>query len=183
MQTGEYYYRKYVNGDDSAFEEIVRIYYDGLILFINGYLHSVTDAEDVASECLLFIAVHKKRFNFKNSLKTYLYTIARSKSLNFLKQRKRKQTENIEDYKSLTSSDLFLDELVVKKENFKELYEAINKLPKEMQTVVYLFYFENMSYEEISTVTAKPFKQIDNLLYRARKQLKEFLKEGYPIWV
>ena len=50
-----------------------------------------------------------------------------------------------------------------------------------MQTVVYLFYFENMSYEEISTVTAKPFKQIDNLLYRARKQLKEFLKEGYPI--
>ena len=72
MQTGEYYYRNYVNGDDSAFEEIVRIYYDGLILFINGYLHSVTDAEDVASECLLFIAVHKKRFNFKNSLKTYL---------------------------------------------------------------------------------------------------------------
>ena len=134
MQTGEYYYRKYVNGDDSAFEEIVRIYYDGLILFINGYLHSVTDAEDVASECLLFIAVHKKKFNFKNSLKTYLYTIARSKSLNFLKQRKRKQTENIEDYKSLTSSDLFLDELVVKKENFKELYEAINKLPTVILT-------------------------------------------------
>ena len=36
MQTGEYYYRKYVDGDDSAFEEIVKIYYDGLILFING---------------------------------------------------------------------------------------------------------------------------------------------------
>ena len=181
MQTGEYYYRKYVNGDDSAFEEIVRIYYDGLILFINGYLHSLTDAEDVASECLLFIAVHKRRFNFKNSLKTYLYTIARSKSLNFIKKRKRKQTENIEDYVNLSTSEPLLDELLIKKENFSNLYEAIDKLPEEMQSIVYLFYFENMSYEEISTITAKSLKQVDNLLYRARKHLKEILKEGYPI--
>ncbi len=181
MQTGEYYYRKYVNGDDSAFEEIVRIYYDGLILFINGYLHSLTDAEDVASECLLFIAVHKRKFNFKNSLKTYLYTVARSKSLNFIKKRKRKQTENIEDYVNLTASEPLLDELLIKKESFSKLYWAIDKLPEDMQSVVYLFYFENMSYEEISTITAKSLKQVDNLLYRARKQLKEILKEGYPI--
>ena len=178
MQTGEYYYRKYVNGDDSAFEEIVKIYYDGLILFINGYLHSLTDAEDVASECLLYIAIYKRRFNFKNSLKTYLYTIARSKSLNFLKKRKRNQTENLEGYKDLTSSNLLLDDLLIKKESSTELYNAIERLPDEMKTALYLFYFEDMSYEEISAIMSKNLKQIDNLLYRAKKQLKEILKGG-----
>ena len=183
MKTGEYYYRKYVDGDDSAFEEIVKIYYDGLILFINGYLHSLTDAEDVASECLLFIAVHKRRFNFKNSLKTYLYTIARSKSLNFLKKRKRNQTENVDDYKNITSSNMLLDDLLIKKESTSELYNAIECLPSEMKTALYLFYFEDMSYEEISAITSKNLKQIDNLLYRAKKQLKEILKGGSSVWV
>ena len=60
----------------------------------------------------------------------------------------------------------------------KMLYEAIAQLPEDMQNIVYLFYFENASYQEISVITGKDQKQVDNLLYRAKKMLKvNMLKE------
>ena len=93
-----------------------------------------------------------------------------------MKKRKRNKTEDIEDYKDLMSSNILLDDLLIKKEATSELYNAIEKLPSEMKTAIYLFYFEDMSYEEISVITSKNLKQIDNLLYRAKKQLKEILK-------
>ncbi len=176
--SGELYYKEYVRGNDNAFESVVRIYYDGLVAFINRYTKSLTDAEDVANDCFLYIAIHKNRYDSrKTSLKTYLYTIGRSKALNFIKKRERKKTYNLDDYQDLPSQIESADDRVEKIERNQILYEAIALLPDEMQTVIYLFYFESMSYEEISKITSKKIKQIDNILYRAKKQLKGILKK------
>ena len=181
MQNGEFYYREYINGNDRAFEEIVKSYYDGLVFFINRYVRSLSDAEDVANECFVYIAIHKKKFNFKTSLKTYLYTIGRSRALNFLRKNKRKEQVNLDDYANVLSCDTMLEDEFYKKEKYKILYNAISSLPNDMQNVVYLYYFENMSYEEIAKVTSKKFKQVDNMLYRAKKALKTILdKKEFP---
>ena len=140
MKTGEDFYLEYVNGNDNAFEQVMRIYYDRLVLFINGYTHSLSDAEDIASECFLYIAIHKRRYNFKTSLKTYLYLIGRSKALNFLK-RKRKNL-NIEDYAHLHNGKDEVDLLIENNERRLELYRALEELPTDMQSIVYLFYFQ-----------------------------------------
>ena len=177
MLTGEEYYSQYINGNDSAFERVMSAYYDCLVLFVNGYLHSLSDSEDVASECFLHIAIHKRKYNFSTSLKTYLFTLGRSRALNFLKKKNRKKTANLDDYTHLFSDKDAVDMVVEQNERNVALYQAINQLASDMRTVLYLFYFENMSYDEVAKITSKSKKQIDNLLYRAKKELKIILKK------
>ena len=92
LSNGENFYKQYINGDDCAFEYVLSYYYEGLVYFISRYTHSVFDAEEIANDCFLYIAIHKNKYNFKTSLKTYLYTIGRSRALNFLRKNKKSYT-------------------------------------------------------------------------------------------
>ena len=55
------------------------------------------------------------------------------------------------------------------------MHDAIGGLPQDMQTAVYLVYFEELSYAEAAVVMKKKPKQVDNLLYRAKGLLREAL--------
>ena len=50
--------------------------------------------------------------------------------------------------------------------------------PEDMAEALYLMYFEDLSYEEIARVMKVSKKQVDNLLYRGKKQLRAILEEG-----
>lgn len=183
FSNGEIFYKQYVDGDDRAFEEVVKIYYDGLVAFITSYTHSSFESEDIANDCFLYIAIHKHKYNFNNSLKTYLYTLGRSRALNFLKKRKRLTHDNIEDYPFLSNCDYNSEILLEESEKRLKIATAISELKGDMQSVVYLFYFENMSYEEIAKVLKIKIKQVDNYLYRAKKILQEKLKKEVDEYV
>ena len=56
---------------------------------------------------------------------------------------------------------------------------AVAKLPEDMRVVIHLIYFEEMTYDEAAKVMKKNRKQVDNLLYRAKKELRIILgKDG-----
>ncbi len=57
------------------------------------------------------------------------------------------------------------------------LSEALGKLPANLSVAIHLIYFDGLSYEEAARVMGKNKKQIDNLLYRAKKALRELLGE------
>ena len=88
MGNGESSYRRYLNGDDSAFSEVIDIYRESLIFFINRYVHNLSLAEEIAEDCFVALVVYPKRYSFKNSLKTYLFTIARNKAIDALRRQK-----------------------------------------------------------------------------------------------
>lgn len=50
MDNGASSYRRFLSGDDEALTEIVRDYKDGLILYLNGFVNSVTTAEELMEE-------------------------------------------------------------------------------------------------------------------------------------
>ena len=54
---------------------------------------------------------------------------------------------------------------------------AVAKLPADIGVAVHLKYFEEMTYEEAAKVMKKSRKQVDNLLYRAKKELRIILGE------
>lgn len=59
------------------------------------------------------------------------------------------------------------------------VHNAIEKLSDDMRVVIHLIYFEEMTYDEAAKVMKKNRKQIDNLLYRAKKELRTILgKDG-----
>ncbi len=171
-------YRRYLEGESEAFDLIMKEYFDGLIFFINRYLHNPSVSEDIAIDVFADLVVHPKRYNFSVSLKTYLYMLGRSFALNYLKRQRRVRITDISEAYDLSDGELDVPDVIIGNEENRALYSAIEKLGDDMRTAVYLVYFEGMSYTEAATVMKKNKKAVDNLLYRAKKELKAILGEN-----
>ena len=79
----------------------------------------------------------------------------------------------------LPDTGLTLEETVLSDHRKQAVNSAIAKLPRDMQEAIHLIYFEELSYEDTAKVMKKNKKQVDNLLYRAKKELRIILgKDG-----
>lgn len=88
MDNGESSYRRFIEGDQSAFDELMDAYRDRLIFFVKGYVGSAEEAQDIAMDTFVEILVHPGRFRFKSSFKTYIYSVARHKAIDFLRKKR-----------------------------------------------------------------------------------------------
>ena len=66
MDNGESSYRRFLDGDDEGFDDIVRTYKDGLILYLNGYVNNIYTAEEVAEDT--FFRLLSKNRNFQGKV-------------------------------------------------------------------------------------------------------------------
>ncbi len=177
MDNGASSYRRFLDGDESAFDSIMEEYFPGLVFFLDGYLHDTHAAEDIAIDAFSDLIVHRSRYNFKVTLKTYLFMIGRSKALDYLRGRKRKNTLPLSEAVEYPDDGKTPEEIVLLSERNCRVNAALIKLPEDMREAVHLVYFECLSYEEAARVMKKKKKQVDNLLYRAKKELRIILGE------
>jgi RNA polymerase sigma-70 factor (ECF subfamily) len=178
MDTCASSYRRYLSGDEAAFDQIVKELFDPLVFFIDRYVHDTAAAEDIAIDVFTELIVHKHRYNFKVQLKTYLFMIGRSRALNWLKHRNRQAEEPLEEAEHMDDRQM-LEAQFLRTERARLLHKTMDALPEEMRTALHLVYFEDLSYEETAKVMKKTKKQVDNLLYRAKALLRTALsKEG-----
>lgn len=176
MDRGAGSYRRYLEGDEPAFEEIVKDFRDPLTNFIFGYTRDLQAAEDIAIDVFAYLAANK-RYNFKVTLKTYLYMLGRSRAIDYLRKRKRQTDVELSSVEDYISEGYTPDEEILRDERKKTVHNAISRLPEKMRTAIYLVYFEDMSYEDAARVMKLSKKQIDNLLYRARAELRLIIGE------
>lgn len=177
MDNGACSYRRFLDGDESAFNDIMEQLFCKLVFFIDSYVHDIHAAEDIAIDTFSDLIVHKHRYNFKVTLKTYLYMIGRSHALDYIKHRKIINFTELKEAQNLTDDGRILEEKILADERKRIINSAMSKLPDDMRAAVHLVYFEEMTYEETAKVMKKNIKQIDNLLYRAKKELRNILGE------
>ena len=177
MDNGASSYRRFLDGDESAFNEIMKDLFRGLVFFIDRFVHDTHAAEDIAIDTFSDLVVHRHRYNFKVTLKTYLYMVGRSRALDYIKHRKVINFVELSEVQNLSDESQILEELVLADERKRVVNTTIAKLPEDMRVVVHLIYFEEMTYEEAAKVMKKNRKQVDNLLYRAKKELRIILGE------
>ncbi len=172
MDNGASSYRRYLEGDEAAFDEIMNELFDKLVFFIDRYVQDIHASEDIAIDAFTDLIVHKKRYDFRVTLKTYLFMIGRSRALTYIKRRKRHDSLDDADY---SLPDEAAEKSFLKTEQQQLIHSALAALPEDMRVAVHLVYFEDLTYEETARVMKKNKKQIDNLLYRAKKELRENL--------
>lgn len=178
MDNGENSYRRFLDGDEGAFRELLDMYSENLIFFINRYVRNVAVAQEISEDVFVELLIHKRRYNFKTPLKTYVFTIARNKAIDYVRRCAR-HPECAYEYIENESDRKNLEDEFLKKERERELHKAIDTLNDDYKTVLHLIYFEDMSYEQAGKVMKKNRKQIENLVYRARQALrKEIEKEA-----
>ena len=168
-------YKEFLKGNEESFNNIIRKYRKPLISFISRLVKSVEVAEDIAQDTFVYVLMNKTEYDFKYSLKTYLYTIAKCRAINYLK-RERKVVSYDEAYMR-EKEETYIDEDLIKEENKKEIYEAIGKLKKSYQIVIYLKDIEGLKYKEISRILNKTVPQLKMMTHRARKSLEKIMRK------
>ena len=178
MDTGAEEYRRYLDGDDGGIAELIRIYSDGLVLYLNGIVGDMGAAEELTEDTFVKLAVKKPKFNGKSSFKTWLYAIARNLALDRFRKSGRKIVEQLTE--DMADSTAEPEHEYMREERDRTVRRAISRLNPDYGSVLYLSYFEGFTNEEIKTVMNKSGRQVENLLYRAKQALKAQLeKEGF----
>lgn len=176
MDNGADSYRRFLNGDESGFDEILELYHDNLIYFINRYVKNFTAAEDLAADTFMELLIHKKRYSFKSSFKTYLFSIARHKAVDYIRREKRFSPVPADELPEDCTDIDEVEKTVISDETQKKIKEISLTLSEDYAT-----YFEGMDNDDIAKIMKKSKKQIANLSYRAKNAMREALrKEGFP---
>lgn len=180
MDNGASSYRRFLNGDDNGIVEIIRDYKDGLMLFINRYVNNIHIAEELTEDTFVRFVTRKPHFTAKYSFKTWLFTIGRNTAINYVKHQGRISDTPVEDLENLYQDEEDLERTYIQEEQKIMLHRALAQINSDYGTVLYLKFFEDMTNEQIAKVTRKSKRQIENLIYQAKKSLKtELEKEGF----
>lgn len=172
------YYEAFVNGDNKAFETLILEYKDHLIYFINRIIQNPTIAEDLAQDVFVEILLHKDRYHYKVSFKTYLFTIGRNKAVDYI--RKNKRVMLVDEFPETSEEDLGLEKKVIKDEDRRLLYRSLARLKEDYRVAITLIDLEGFSYAQAAKVLQKSDVQMKVLIYRARKNLAKLMeKEGF----
>jgi len=179
-QGAEGCFRRFLQGDPGGFEDIIGLYKDNLICFLNRYVHNIDTAEDLAAEAFAELYVHRARYRFGGNFKTYLFAIGKHKAAHYLRKHARVVPVGAQvepDWPDTNGPETAL----LRNERDRALHAAMERLTTDYREVLHLLYFEQLSYADAAKVLGKSKKQIDNLAYRAKGALKLLLQEeGFP---
>lgn len=173
------FWHKITEGDKASFEHIFRSYYSDLYGYGLKLCGKPELVKDVIQE--LFVSVWERREELGkiHSLKVYLLVSLRRRILKLLYKEKREQTMLHEQFEP---DDFYFtaEEIMIRDEDLEErkrdLQEALNRLPTRQKEVIYLRFYNGMSYEEIEEILSINYQSVRNHVHRAIKTLREILK-------
>jgi len=161
-----------VEGNTESFRLLVQRYEKPIIKMIANLINDRHICEDVAQE--VFLAAYKKLPSFdpaRSSFSTWLFTIARNKSINAIKKRRIPSTGNPPENPDFSepADSLIRDEL------FIELDKAMKSLSPGHRRALVLAEFENLPYEQIAQIEGVRVGTIKSRINRAKHRLRSAL--------
>ena len=182
--TDEFTLRRAQKGDAQAFEQLVTPYEQMLWRVCWHYTRHQEDAADCLQESMLKAWRAIKTYRGDCSLSSWLYRIAATVCLDFLRKQKRlPETESADE---MAEEEGFApaddsptpDEAVIRRESADNIRAAIDSLPADMRTVIILYALQGMPYEEIAASMQTSVGTVKSRLNRARQKIAKFLQDG-----
>ena len=176
LENDELLYRRFLaEGNEDDFRTLLERHRESLILFLNGYVRNLEDAEELMLDAYAEAAAGTTAFHGRSSFKTWLFSIGKKMALAHL--RKAKRLPDIQELSQASETRVSSPELqILRDERYGQLYRALSRLNDDYRQVLTLLYFVEMTNEELCVVLGKNKKQTYNLTERARKALKEELE-------
>ncbi|RUT36071.1 sigma-70 family RNA polymerase sigma factor [Paenibacillus zeisoli] len=176
-------------GNTELYSELMRRYQRKILIFIYHMLKSAQlelMAEDLCSETFYkaFRSLHSFR-EVDASFSTWLYTIARNTVLSELRKQKTGHVSLDETgYTPVAPSDIVPEQAILRNERVGMVREAINNLPEKQRSALILREYDQLDYQEISTILGQSVSAIKSLLFRARSSVKSQLEPYFyePIY-
>lgn len=164
-----------LNGNKQAYADIVRRYQNKLYGLFRKMGASEADAEDLTQETLLKAYRKLASHNPVQSFAGWLYTIAVNLQKDGWRRKKPESPVLDEGCERQTPESKLLQ-----KELRSELDRLLERLPEHYRLVLVLRYTNQLSHEEIASVTGMSIRQVTNIIHRAKIRLRKMVeaKEG-----
>lgn len=181
--TDEFTLRRAQKGDPAAFEQLVTPHEQTIWRVCWHYTRHQQDAQDCMQEAMLKAWRAIGSYRGDCALETWLYHIAATVCVDFLRKRKRlPETESAEEMaeNGLQPVDASPtpDAAALNAESSEQLREAIDSLPGDMRTALILYALEGRQYDEIAAITGTSIGTVKSRLNRARQKIAKFLADG-----
>lgn len=164
--------------DPDLLDELIETYQHRLMRYLLFLTNKREVAEDLFQETWIRVLLRGKQYNGKARFDTWLFTIARNLVIDLSRKR---TMPSIEDLHPAGADDrpfeIPLDapspfEQFQLRENAAEIAAVLLKLEPNYREVLVLRFHEEMSLEEIATVTHAPLSTVKSRLYRGLASLK-----------
>ncbi len=172
-------------GDNIAYDEIVRRYKDRLTNFIFRYVGSYDECEDIVQDTFVKVYVSKHLYKEIAKFSTWIYTIAinlaKTKIIKKQKYKIFSLSSNEDEEKDFdVPDDAFLPDVNANAKFQNEyIQKALNSIPENYRKLVILRDIEDFSYEEIADMTGLPMGTVKSRINRGREKLQVLLKDIY----
>lgn len=174
-------------GDEPAFKQLVTSWQDMVYNTSLGIVQSEADAEDVTQEVFVKAYESIKGFKGESKISTWLYRITVTKSLDFLRSRKRKKrfafiSSIFGENNQLLINPPDFNHPGVLSENRQQasvLFKAVETLPEQQKTAFVLTRIEGLGHKEVSEIMGTSVPAVESLLQRAKLNLKKQLENYY----
>jgi RNA polymerase sigma factor (sigma-70 family) len=172
-----------------AYSELVRRHQRKIYALVYHMTSSKEDAEDLTQD--VFVKAYGSLGGFKRDagFYTWVYRIAVNRTINFLKQRKRRTAVSLDDVDEAVERDPDYVELVAREspvreaslgELQKKLNDALQTLSEKHRSVVVLHDIQGVPHEEIARMLRVSTGTVRSRLFYARQMLQNELKEFLP---
>lgn len=175
-------------GDERAFDRLVRLYQDRVHNVCFRLLGDHGEAEDVAQD--VFVTLYKKIGSFREAsrLTTWIYRIATNQALNRLKylarrHHQRSRSLDVLEFERPRRLSTFPrpDQVLDASRLETYLQEALERLDPDQRAVIILRDIEGLSYEEVAQITQLNLGTLKSRLHRGRARLKSALDAWFKV--
>jgi RNA polymerase sigma-70 factor (ECF subfamily) len=173
------------DGDEAAFQEIVRRYRNPITNFIYRMLDDYDRSVELSQETFIRVYTSASRYQANYSFSTYIYRIATNLAISELRKRKRRKVVSLfspfsnEDGEHVEldppDTGVLQDEAMIVEERRRAVSRAIRSLPEKYRAAVVLRDVEGLSYDRIAEVMNLSEGTVKSRINRARNLLKEKL--------
>lgn len=176
MESDYELYTRFLNGDTTSYDKLMLRYGDNLTYYLKGFLRSMEDAEDLMIEAFAWIMAKKPRIKDGN-FKAYLFKVGHHLVSHFYKKSKRLEVFSLSDINDKMPDGKSFEEKILNDEKKRILHRCIERLEPMLREVIWLIYFEKMSYENAAYIMGVNKNKVHHSLEKARLDLKKELKK------
>ena len=168
-------------GNKEHFELIITRYTDKLNRYLSKFLSNIEDKQDLLQDVFVKCFVNINNFDTDQKFSPWIYRIAHNEAVNLLKKNSNRpfsfdifdEALSFAHPKAKEDSESDSEKLLIK----KYLDSVLEDIDTKYKEIVVLYFYEDMSYKDISDVLKIPVSLVGVMLQRGKKEIKKILEE------
>jgi RNA polymerase sigma-70 factor (ECF subfamily) len=158
-------------GNIPAFETLVNRYQRKLVSFVTSIIRDPDASQDIVQETFIQLYKTIERVDTTKKFSSYLYAITRNQAISYIRSKKPQVAlSEARDIATTDTPDTRLERI----DQATSVEEALKLIDNRYRKVITLYYYDNLSYEQISKLLHLPVNTIRTHLRRAKSALKQF---------